>query len=159
MTGHFDRLSLRRIMMSAVLAATALSRPALAQTPAIQSQDSNISGIVAEITECKRQEGVLTVRLRFRNTTDKTEVVEVIRGRNYDSYYLTAASKKYFILRDTEKVPLAPAMDGSGNVRAEIAAKGAYVFWARFPAPPADVKKISYYTPLTPPFDNIPITD
>ena len=141
-----------------LVAAAILAKPAIAQTP-IQSQDSNTAGIVAEITECKRADGVLTVRVRFRNTTDKPIVMDVIHGRNFDSYYVTAASKKYFILRDTEKVPLAPAIDGSGNVRTEIAPKGGYVFWARFPAPPADIKKINYITPHTPPFDNIPITD
>jgi len=158
MTENLSRRWRRRALTVGLVAATVLSTPAIAQTP-IQSQDSNTAGIVAEFTECKRADGVLTVRVRFRNTTDKPIVMDVIHSRNYDSYYVTAASKKYFILRDTEKVPLAPAIDGSGNVRADIAPKAAYVFWARFPAPPADVKKINYITPHTPPFDNIPIAD
>ena len=134
------------------------SGPTLAQPP-IQSQDSNVAGIVAEITECKRQDGVLTVRVRLRNTGDKDVRVSLISGRNYDSYYVTAGGKKYFILRDSEKTPLAPQGDGFGNLSAGVAKGASYVWWAKFPAPPADVKKISYFTPMTPPFDNVPITD
>jgi hypothetical protein len=135
-----------------------LAGPALAQQ-AIQSQDSNVAGIVAEITECKRQDGVVTVRMRLRNTGDTSVKVGLITGRNYDSYYLTAGGKKYFILRDSEKTPLAPHSDGFGNLSASVAKGASYVWWAKFPAPPADVKKVSYFTPITPPFDNVPITD
>lgn len=126
---------------------------------AIQSQETNIGGIVAEIVECKRQEGVLTVRMRLRNTSDKEIRIDVISGRNFDAYYVTAGSKKYLVLRDSEKTPLAPQVDAFGKVSADIAKGGTYLWWARYPAPPADVKKVSYFTPLTPPFDNIPIAD
>ena len=152
------RFGLRGVVLIGLAAGVLLGWPALAQTP-IQGQETNITGIVAEITECKRQDGMLTVRLRLRNTVDKSIRVGVISSRNYDSYYVTAGSKKYFILRDTESVPLAPATDGFGNLSPEIGRGGSYLWWARFPAPPADVKKVSYFTPITPPFDNVPITD
>jgi hypothetical protein len=126
---------------------------------AVPSQDSNISGIVAEITEAKRQEGVLTVRMRLRNTAADNVRVSLISGRNFDSYYVTAGSKKYFILRDSEKTPLAPEADGFGNLSTQIAKGGAYTWWAKYPAPPADVKKFSYFSPIAPPFDNVPIAD
>jgi hypothetical protein len=132
--------------------------PASAADP-IQTQDTNNANVVAELMECKRQEGTLTIRIRFRNTGDKAERVDVISGRNYDSYYLTASNKKYFVLRDSEKAPLAVASDGGGFVTARIDKGGAYTFWAKYPAPPADIKKVSLYTPLTPPFDNVPISD
>src|SRR5208283_3906195 len=50
---------------------------AYAQTPAaqpsnvIQTQDANAEGVVAELTECRRSEGVLTIKVRFRNTSAK----------------------------------------------------------------------------------------
>lgn len=142
----------------AIAAATAWITPAIAQT-AIQSQDSNISGVVAEITECKRAEGVLTIRMRLRNTGADKADVQLIRYRAFDGYYLTASNKKYFILQDSEKTPLAPAVDNTGSVSVSIPKGGAYTWWSKYPAPPADVKKVSYYTPITGPFDNIPITD
>ena len=36
---------------------------------------------------------------------------------------------------------------------------GSYIWWAKYPAPPTAIKKISYYTPITPPFDDVPITE
>lgn len=144
------------LLLGAAMSLTSLS--SLAQTP-LQAQESNVAGVVAEITECKRGDGVLTIRMRLRNTANDKVRVGLISGRNYDAYYLTAASKKYFVLRDSEKTPLAPQADGFGNLSTEIAKGASYVWWAKFPAPPADVKKVSYFTPITPPFDNISITD
>ena len=126
---------------------------------AAQKQDSNISGIAAEIVECKREDGQLSIKMRLVNTSDKDIQVTAISNRNYDAYYITAANKKYFVLRDSEKTPLAVQADASGSVYAPIRKGDAWTWWAKYPAPPADVKKISYYTPLTPPFDNVPIKD
>jgi hypothetical protein len=36
---------------------------------------------------------------------------------------------------------------------------GQYTWWAKFPAPPPEVKKITLMTPVTSPFEDIPITD
>src|SRR4029079_12081395 len=70
----------------------------------IQSQDTNIGGIVSEIIQCKRKNGVLTIKMRLRNTGDKKKGVSITDGgAAYDKYYLTAGDKKYFILRDSEK--------------------------------------------------------
>jgi hypothetical protein len=150
---------IRRLSSALVgfIAASFITFAIHAQTP-VQSQDSNISGIVAEITECKRADGVLSMRLRLRNTSDKDVKATLIDKSNYDSYYVTAASKKYFVLRDSEKQPLAPPADG-GGVTVSIAKGASYVWWSKYPAPPADVKKIGYFTPITPPFDNVPVTD
>ena len=132
---------------------------ASARAQAIQGQETNIAGIVAEVVECKRQDGALTVRMRLRNTSDKEIRVDLISNRNYDTYYVTAGSKKYLVLRDSEQTPLAPPADVFGKVSVQVAKGAAYLWWARYPAPPADVKRVSYFTPLTPPFDNVPITD
>ena len=126
----------------------------------IQVQDTNTAGVVAELTECKRQEGTLTIKIRFRNTGEALKSsFYVIDGRNYDKYYFTASNKKYFVLRDSEKTPLASPEPGGGNLGVRLDKGGAFTFWAKYPAPPADIKKISVYTPLTPPFDNVPISD
>jgi len=132
-------------------------RPARADD-VIQSQDTNIGGIVAEITQVKRKEGVLTIKMRLRNSgNDKVYTVVVDSGGGYDKYYLTAGDKKYFILRDTEKKPLAA---GDGDTVNPTIEKGAtYTWWAKFAAPPADVKSITVYTPISAPFEDLPITD
>ena len=129
--------------------------PAAAQAPATLSEAQDVNGapgVVAEIAQCKREGGVLSIRMRFRNTGEKQ--VYVPFGHNYDLFYVTAGSKKYFVLRDSEKAPLAtPAPDTN------IPKGGSYVWYAKYPAPPEDVKKINFYTPLTPPFEDIPVSD
>jgi hypothetical protein len=166
MTVTMRRSTSSLVILLGLAAGAFRAAPVLAQAQnPIQTQDTNIKDVVAELMECKREEGVLTVRLRFRNT-NKTEhkVIKFITRDNsnkdtYDAYYVTAGSKKYFVLRDTEKKPLAPQTNGYGGVlEVTIEKDGSYVWWAKYPAPPADVKKVTYYTPMTPPFDNVPIS-
>ena len=159
-----SRYRLRLMLLLGLAAGSLGAALVLAQgsTP-IQSQDTNISGVVADLIECKREDGVLTVRVRFRNTTDQKVKLLLIEKKNFDVYYVTAGSKKYLMIRDPQKKTLSP-QDGSydgytGRVGADLAKGGTYQWWARYPAPPADVKKINYYTPLTAPFDNVPISD
>jgi hypothetical protein len=86
--------------------------PVAAQTPTgaalSESQDVNgASGLVAEIVQCKRAGGVLSIRMRLRNTGSEKSRLKLVAGGKYDGYYLVAGNKKYFILRDSEKTPLA----------------------------------------------------
>ena len=115
------------------------------------------------VIECKREDGVLTVRVRYRNTTDKKVKLLLINKKNFDEYYVTAGSKKYLMMRDPQNKTASPQEGSyggySGRVGADLAKGGTYQWWAKYPAPPADVKKISYYTPLSAPFDNVPISD
>ena len=126
-----------------------------------EAQDVNgATGVVAEMVQCKRDSGVLSIRMRLRNTGDAAVEVKVLAsGDWYDRYYVTAGSKKYFVLRDSEKTPLANPPTSYGALSVEISKGGTYIWFAKYPAPPADVKKINYYTPITPPFEDIPITD
>jgi hypothetical protein len=160
MTATMSRRTLSFVMLLGFVAGAFNARPTAAQAVnPIQSQDTNTAGIIAELIECKREDGVMTIKLRLRNTTDKVENDTLISGLNYDTYYVTAENKKYFVLRDSEKKTLTPQASGSGILSVKLAKGGTYVWWAKYPAPPAGVKKVSYYTPLTPPFDNVPIKD
>ena len=140
-------------------AATPAPAAAAPATPAIQSQDANTAGLVADLTECKRADGVLTVKVRFRNTTGKQVGLQVLLGGGYEKYYVTAGSKKYFILKDSEGAYLASQPNSFGNLNADIEPGQSWQWWAKFPAPPADVSKITLVTPLAPPFDDVPISD
>ncbi|HEY7610731.1 MAG TPA: hypothetical protein VIF14_15995 [Alphaproteobacteria bacterium] len=130
--------------------------PAAAQAKAIQSQDTNIDGVVAEITQAQRKEGVLTVRLRVRNTSPDAKTVGFPWGLDeYDKFYVTAGKKKYLILRDSAKVPIASPPTGSK----ELAKGASFIWWAKFPAPAAGDSKFSFYTSIAPPFEDVPISD
>lgn len=121
----------------------------------IQSQDTNISGVVAELIECKSKEGVLTVKVRFRNISGSKVWLSIdTHHGSYEGFYITAENKKYFILRDSDDAPLAPKYLGGVNLEKDQT----HSWWAKFPAPPSKVKKIDLLMPQVLPFEEIPIT-
>jgi hypothetical protein len=139
------------------------SLPAAASSGVIQSQDTSTSGVVAELTQCRRSGGVLSVKIRFHNATG-AGISFYALGPNisYDKYYLAAANKKYFILKDADGTYVAPGGDyncGMAGVCEKLAPGQAITWWAKFPAPSADVTKLDLFTPVTPPFEDVPITD
>lgn len=124
--------------------------------PYIQSQETNISGIVADLTECKRKDGVLTVKVRFRNTSNSKAWVAIdTHHGSYEGFYVTADNKKYFVLRDSGGEPLAPKYLGGVHLEKNQT----YLWWAKFPAPSANVKKVNLIIPKVLPFEDVAITD
>jgi hypothetical protein len=131
-------------------------------TPAsgvIQSQDTNKTGVVADLIECKRTNGVLSVRIRLRNTSNGDVEVPLVRNAVYDTWYVTGAGKKYFVLTDSDKTALASGGGAASSFSSNIEKGGAFMWWAKYPAPPAEVKSVTIYTPITGPFDDVPISD
>ena len=126
---------------------------------AIQSQDTNVAGFTADLIEAKRSDGVLSIKVRLKNTDTKPARVKIYESRNIDAFYVQAESKKYFVLRDTENEPLTVAWDGTGALEPQVAPGASFTWWAKFPAPSENVKKFSFYWPLGAPFDDVPITD
>ncbi len=123
------------------------------------AQDTNVVGVVAEITACTRENGVLSIGMLLRNTASQAKHVDLLRNRNYGDYYLSAAGTKYLILKDSDGTYLTPGASMFGGLGIDLDPGGQYNWWARFPAPPASVKAVSLYTPIAPPFDEIPVTD
>jgi hypothetical protein len=80
---------------------------ALAQVAAIQSQDINQPGFAADLIEAKRSDGVLSVKVRLKNTDTKAANVKIYERTKIEAFYVHAEGKKYFVLRNTEKVALA----------------------------------------------------
>lgn len=63
-----------------------------------------------------------------------------------------ANKKKYFVVRDTENTCVC-----SRGLK-DIPAKSRGNVWAKFPAPPDDVQKISIVVPHFGPIDDVPIS-
>ncbi len=103
---------------SAAPAAPTATSPAPAGT--LATQDSTTAGLAADFTECKRKEGVLSVKVRFRNTSPAEAHIYVINQRNFDAFYVTAANKKYFMPKDSEGAYLTPATDGTGTLSVSV---------------------------------------
>jgi hypothetical protein len=140
------------IMPLAFLRSIFAAMPATEQAGVIQTQETTYPGVVAEFTECRRKEGVLNIKVRFRNTSDKPVLVEVFHNHG-EKYYVTAKNKKYFILKDSEGAYLA---DDFSEV---VPPGGSHTWWVKYPGPPADIKKITMMTSITAPFEDVPITD
>ena len=127
--------------------------PAAEQAGVIQTQETRSPGIVGELIECRRKEGVLNIKVRFRNTSDKPSHLCVLCNGGYDQYYVTAKTKKYFILKDSEGAYLTTGFND------DLRPGEKFTWWAKYPAPPADIKKINLMTQYTTPFEDVPITD
>ena len=136
---------------------------AFAQTPAmpppiIATQETNVSGLVADVTEFRRKGNTLTAKVRFRNTgAAKAEFSFENTG-----VYLpdNEAGKKYEVLKD-EKGYYIAALYGDHRSRywVDIEPGKSQTAWMKFPAPPAATTTVTLQVPGAPPFEDLPIQD
>jgi hypothetical protein len=49
------------------------------------------------------------------------------------------------------------ALNSGGNLEPELRPGTSYLFWVKFPAPPAGAKKIAIYTVPAPPFEDVQV--
>ena len=145
-------------------AAPAAAPPALqaAAKSALATSDGAKPGSRVEVQELKRVSGG-TVMLRFTmiNDADTSLNVGYDFGAGSTGDVSTVAGvhliepvgkKKYLVVRDTEN-----KCDCSRGVR-DVAAKSRANLWARFPAPPDNVEKITVIVPHFSPMDDVPIS-
>jgi Cytochrome oxidase complex assembly protein 1 len=136
--------------------------PAAGQAGVIQTQEANEEGVVGELTECRRSEGVLTLKIRFRNTSNKAVNLTFDQwGSNSDQakYYVTAGNKKYFMLTDADGQVLSTNTAFNNGMSVNLDPGKTFLWWAKYPAPPAEVRKIDVMMAVTPPFEDVPVTD
>ena len=135
--------------------------PAAAPNALVQEHET---GVEVTLVEAKRTGGdSVTVKWRYRNTTPND--VKLSKGGTswLDAYQLTsdaflidtANKKKYLVITDAEKYPLASK---HGDWQGVTLAPGqALSAWAKFPAPPPDVDKVSVTIAGVPPFEDVPV--
>ena len=148
---------------TAILLTLATAHVALAQATGgkpLATRELDVEGVVAEVIESVRKDGVLTVRVRFRNEGAKpAKLLLKSGGRSYDNNYISAGSTKYTIIRDSSRNAVATPPDGGGWVEPTIKPKATWNWWAKFPAPPADQKSYTLYLGVGPPIEDVPIVD
>lgn len=145
---------------AAAVAALVFAAAATAQQPAapLASQETNWSGIVADVTEFKRKGNTLTAKVRLRNTGTAATRAEI----NYDGVYLldTGAGKKYQVLEDEKGTSIAALRPGYGDRWFdEIQPSASQTLWIKFPAPPPEVKSVTLQLEGMAPFDDLAIQD
>jgi hypothetical protein len=110
-----------------------------------------------EVTELKRTSGG-TVNLKFVMINDSDKDISFWQGfgdnRTISGVTLVDEKnkKKYFIVQDSENKYLCSS--GLDSVKP----KSRINLWAKFPAPPEDVEKISILVPHFQPMDDVPIS-
>lgn len=151
----------RRLALAIGLAAAfaLASAHAAAQAPKPQAHETSIDGVTVEIIEASRKEGVLTVKARYRNTGDTVTSMRLYRDWGLGDYYVTAGSTKLLALKDSKGVFVATPHGNHGQTDISINPKGSFLFWAKYPAPSDDTKKVNFFNPHSPPIEDIPITD
>ena len=139
--------------------------PKLPAASVIAQADGDMPNLHVQVHELKRTAGD-TITLKFALLNDSENPVSLGPsfgedgkqvGVDFESiggtHLIDAANKKkYFVLRDTENACLC-----SRRVP-PIATKSRTSLWAKFPAPPADVEKITVVIPHFTPMDDVPIS-
>jgi hypothetical protein len=135
--------------------ATPAAAPAAAS---LASQETNWSGVVAEVTELRRKGNTLTAKVRFRNQGGAEAEPDV----HYNEVYVMdlGAGKKYEVLKDEKGNYIAGLRSGWNNRWYDKVQPGqSATIWMKFPAPPLDVKAVTLQVPGVPPFEDLPIQD
>lgn len=146
-------------------ASSAAPAPAAAAAPAsgIASAEGEHSGVTLVVQELKRTSGG-TVSLKFSINNASSATLDY--GYNYGEHNRTsdfasvggvvlideANKKKYFVVRDSEGQCVC-----SRDLKDQRAGETRNL-WARFPAPPDDVQKVSVVIPHFSPMDDVPLS-
>lgn len=145
---------------AAAMPPSAAPAAATAQTSAatpLAVEQHSVSGIEVALMDVRRTSGdTVTVRWQYRNTLTAGQDVDEL-WQNYviaDRAYLIdpVNKKKYLVVRDAANTPVA-----SQHTNRHIAAGKSTGSWAKFPAPPPDVTKITVAIPNAAPFEDVPI--
>jgi len=144
--------------------ASAAPAPQPATGGALATTDGEKSGTRIDITELKRTSGgTLNLKFVLVNNTGKELAVNdhwlgdssISKGsyRDVSGIHLIdpVNKKKYFAVTDAEKNCVCSSSIGDVKEGSQVS------LWAKFPAPPADVQKVTIEIPHFQPIDDVPI--
>lgn len=125
--------------------------------PVLAKLESNTPGVRFEIYELKHTAGD-TVTLKFALVNDSNQTLnhwDIFSGNDVEDVVLVdiVGKKKYFVVKDEGGYCLC-----SRNIK-DVNPHSRANLWAKFPAPPEDVQKISVIIePNLTPIDDVPIS-
>jgi outer membrane protein OmpA-like peptidoglycan-associated protein len=128
--------------------------------PALATQEGEADGLIAEVTAARRTAGgFVAIEFRYRNTGTGDFTfphAPIVR----DAYVLdTAKRRKYEVAKDSKNAPLcSETLNFSFPDGVRLGSGEAIALWAKFAAPPEATKAVNVHLPLSPPFDNVPLS-
>jgi hypothetical protein len=160
------RRSLVFALSLAALAALAPAVPAQVSTGPrpLASGPTNWPGVTIDVMSLERKGSVLTVKWQVKSTADKRDTIYFqLTGKPQTTYLLDEESgTKYYALTDKEGNTLASEhiyADGAFGISDYLEPGATNRYWAKFPAPPPQVKSINVFFTNSDPFEGIAITD
>jgi hypothetical protein len=154
-------MMMRSILSSALVLvfATGLvaSNPISASAQALEAEGET-PGTKVIVRDLKRDEGgTVTLRFQLLNDGEKPMKTYGVLGDLFtlDKVHLIDAKnkKKYLVVKDSAHKCLC------SELKQDVVKGSKFNLWAKFPAPPADVQKISVIVPAFEPVESVPITD
>ena len=130
--------------------------PPAQQGPALAEADSQNGDFRMAVTDATRSNGVLTIKARVTLLNGETGSRRLLHSSDAADLYLVAGDQKYIILKDNEGEPLTTS---GGYIPSFRQLGDTNSWWGKFPAPPPEVKAVSFYFKDFLPLENIPITD
>lgn len=140
----------------------------LAAVP-IGTAETNTPGVSLDLVSLERKGAVLTVKWAVRNGNadpdkGKQQVKFGYMGPKSRTYLVDEESgTKYFVLTDKEGKSVAAQHEYLGadvyGVVEYVEGGGTRRYWAKFPAPPPEVKVLTVFFDETEPFESAPITE
>jgi len=74
------------------------------ESGALDTQPTNIQGVMADLIQYKRKKGVLSIKVKFTNTSDNKAWLKIDTNHGaYKDFYVMTEDKKYFVLKDSMK--------------------------------------------------------
>jgi hypothetical protein len=153
------------VTLSCLWALAVAALPAPAAGAALASAPTNWKGVTLDLVSVERKGSVLTVKWSTTNGgSADAQVRFALEGQQVTTYVVDEESgTKYYVLTDKEKHSVASEhvyLGGNTNGIEESVAPGeTRRFWAKFPAPPPQVKQLTFFFTETEPFEEVPITD
>ena len=149
--------------LGVLIAAPAGAQSSPAPSPAVGSAplataDGEAPGTQVQVTKLKRSGDSVLLQFTIVNNSDAdvalTNLSTPIEYKAADAVYLAdlAGKKKYEVVRDTDKKCLC------SKGLEKVQAKSSVNLWAKFPAPPDSVQKLSVVVPHYMPLDDVPVS-
>jgi hypothetical protein len=140
-----------------------IAASALAAAELLATADGEAPGVSLEIHQLKASNGTVLLTFTIKNDGEKEfdpdSLNDTMTGKTPDYHsisgvYLTDAAnkKKYLVMYDTANQCLCSR--GTQNIHPKSSAN----LWAKFPAPPDNVKKVGITIPHFLPIEDVPIS-